>query len=366
MTAGSVHDTIARWVAGGDRVALATVVETRRSAPRPVGAKMALTAGGAVVGAVSGGCVEGAVVEVAERVLAGGVPQLLHYGLDDGEAWDIGLPCGGEITVWVEGYDPEGLQARCAALPRDGRRAVLVTALRDAPRVGAKLLVPADGEPEGTLGDPALDVAALEVAHAGLWSERGALHTVAGVTLFVDVVAPPPRLIVVGAVDIAVALTAVAALAEWRSFVIDPRSRFATAARFPAAERTIAAWPERALAELEPIDQTTAICVLAHDPKLDDAALVAALASEAGYIGAIGSRRTQARRRERLLAAGVAATALERISGPIGLDLGGQTSAETALSIMSEIVAVRRGRAGGRLLDATGSIHEPRSVLSAS
>jgi xanthine dehydrogenase accessory factor len=366
MTTNNVLDTITRWVTDGDRVALATVVETQRSAPRPVGAKLALNAGGAVVGAVSGGCVEGAVVEVAERVLAGGAPQLLRYGLGDGEAWDIGLPCGGEVTVWVESYDPVGLQARFTALARDGRRGVLVTALRDAPCVGAKLLVPAGGEPEGTLGDPALDAAALGVAREALWSEREDLHTVGGATLFVDVAAPPPRLMVVGAVDIAVALTAIAALAEWRSFVIDPRSRFATAERFPAAERVIAAWPDRALTELEPIDRTTAICVLTHDPKLDDSALVAALASEAGYIGAIGSRRTQARRRERLLAAGVAASALARISGPIGLDLGGRTSAETALSIMSEIVAVRAGRSGGRLLDAIGSIHEPQPVLSSS
>jgi xanthine dehydrogenase accessory factor len=196
------------------------------------------------------------------------------------------------------------------------------------------------------------------LAREALWSERSDLHAVSGATLFVDVAAPAPRLIVIGAVDIAVALTAMAALAQWRSFVIDPRSRFVTAERFPAAERVIAAWPDRALAELAPIDAATAICVLTHDPKLDDAALHAALASEAGYIGAMGSRRAQHKRRERLLTAGVASDDLDRISGPIGLDLGGRTAAETALSIMSEIVAVRRGRRGGRLVEAGGSIHE--------
>jgi xanthine dehydrogenase accessory factor len=363
MTTGRVLDTIAHWVAGGDRVALATVVETTRSAPRPIGAKLAVSAGGRVAGAVSGGCVEGAVVEVAERVLGGGAPQLLRYGIDDGEAWDIGLPCGGEIAVWVEVYDPAGVHARFAAWAGGGRRAVLVTAVEDGPRAGAKLLVTADGEPEGTLGDPMLDATALGLAREALWSERGGLHAVDGATLFVDVAVPPPRLIIVGAVDVAVALTAVAALAEWRSFVIDPRSRFATAERFPAAERVFVAWPDHALDQLAPLDQTTAICVLAHDPKLDDAALRAALASEAGYIGAIGSRRTQARRRERLLAAGVAESALDRISGPIGLDLGGRTAAATALSIMAEIVAVRHGRGGGRLVDAEGRIHEHESAL---
>jgi xanthine dehydrogenase accessory factor len=359
MTTNNVLDVIAGWIADGDRVALATVVETKRSAPRPVGAKMAVSARGAVVGAVSGGCVEGAVVEVAERVLAGAAPELLRYGIDDGEAWDVGLPCGGEIAVWVEAYDPVGLQARFVARAREGRRAAVVTVLAGVPRVGAKLLVTAgEGEPEGTLGDPALDVAAVALAREALWSERSDLHIVDGATLFVDVAAPAPRLIVIGAVDVAVALTAMATLAQWRSFVIDPRSRFATAERFPAAERVIAAWPDRALAELAPIDAATAICVLTHDPKLDDAALRVALASEAGYIGAMGSRRAQHKRRERLLAAGVVAADLDRISGPIGLDLGGRSAAETALSIMSEIVAVRHGRRGGRLVEAGGSIHE--------
>jgi xanthine dehydrogenase accessory factor len=380
MTTNNVLDTMVRWAADGEPFALATVVETRRSAPRPVGAKLAVDTRGAVAGAVSGGCVEGAVIEAAEQVLAGGPPRLLRYGIDDQEAYDVGLPCGGEIAVWVEAHDPAGPQARFTALAREGRRAAVVTVLAGGPRVGAKLLVagagagggaggggaavgggataPAAGERHGTLGDPALDAAAAALAREALWSERSELQTVAGATLFVDVAAPPPRLIVVGAVDIAVALTAVAALAGWRPFVIDPRSRFATAERFPAAERTIAAWPDRALAELGPLDRATAICVLTHDPKLDDAALRAALASEAGYIGAMGSRRAQEQRHDRLLAAGVPAAALERIAGPIGLDLGGRTAAETALSIMSEIVAVRHGRRGGRLVDAQGAIHE--------
>lgn len=354
----NVLDAIEDWAGSGERVALATVVETKKSAPQPGGTKMAVGEHGTVVGAVSGGCVEGAVVEVAEGILRGDRPQLLHYGIADDDAWDVGLPCGGEISIWVEAYEAASLQARFVELARTGGRAAIVTALEGVPQPGAKLLVTLDAEPEGTLGDARLDAAALALAGDALWSEQSELHERDGASLFVDVVAPPPRLVVVGAVDFAAQLTAVAALMEWRPFVIDPRSRFATAERFPAAERVIAAWPEPAFAELETIDRATAICVLTHDPKLDDAALLAALASDAGYIGAMGSRRAQDKRRARLLEAGADAAQLERVSAPIGLDLGGLTAAETALSIMGEIIAVRHGRSGGRLIDARGRIHE--------
>jgi xanthine dehydrogenase accessory factor len=354
----SVLDAIEAWTRRGDRVAVATVVETKKSAPQPAGTKMAINARGAVAGAVSGGCVEGAVVEVAEEVLAGAEPRLLHYGIADSEAWDVGLPCGGEISIWVEHY-VTGLQSRFVELARSGARAALVTAVDGCPQAGAKLLVAADAPPEGTLGDGDLDAAALALAREALWSERSELHEHAGATLFVDVAAPPPRLVIVGAVDFAAQLSAVAALGGWRAFVVDPRTRFATAERFPAAEQVLAAWPQEALAQLDPLDRAAAIAVLTHDPKLDDAALIAALASPAGYIGAMGSRRAQAHRRERLLAAGVEPAQLERIAAPIGLDLGALTAAETALSIMSEIVAVRRGRTGGRLGSTEGRIHEP-------
>jgi xanthine dehydrogenase accessory factor len=355
----SVLETIQAWVRRGDAVALAAVVATKKSAPQPVGTKMAINDRGDVVGAVSGGCVEGAVVAIAETMLAGGEGQLLHYGIADEDAWDVGLPCGGEISIWVEPYAGASLQSRFSELALGGARAALVTALDgSAAAPGAKLLILADGDPEGTLGDAALDAAAAALAHDALWSERSELHERGGATLFVDVVAPAPRLLIVGAVDFAAQLSAVAALAGWRAFVADPRARFARAERFPAAERVIAAWPQAAFAQLEPIDRSTAIAVLTHDPKLDDAALTSALASDAGYIGAMGSRRAQAVRRERLLAAGVEEAQLDRIAAPIGLDLGALNAAETALSIMSEIIAVRHGRSGGRLIDASGRIHD--------
>ena len=354
----SVLDMLDGWSGHGDRVVLATVVETKLSAPQPAGTKMAMNEHGAVFGAVSGGCVEGAVVEVGESLMNGAPPRLLHYGIADSEAWDVGLPCGGEISIWVERYDDASLQAQFTALARAGRRAALVTALQGVPQPGAKVLVSADADPQGTLGSAELDEVALALADGALWSERSELHEREGVLLFVDVAAPPPRLIIVGAVDFAAQLTAVATVMEWRSFVIDPRSRFATVERFPAAERVITAWPDSAFAQLEAIDRATAICVLTHDPKLDDAALIAALASDAGYIGAMGSRRAQEKRRARLLEAGIDAAQLDRISAPIGLDLGGLTAPETALSIMAEVIAVRRGRRGGRLVDAHGRIHD--------
>jgi xanthine dehydrogenase accessory factor len=353
----AVLEALQSWGRRGDRVALATVVETKKSAPQPAGTKMAVNDDGDVVGAVSGGCVEGAVVEVAEGIIGGAEPRLLHYGIADSDAWDVGLPCGGEISIWVERFERDGLQARFSAYSASGTRAALVTAVGGCPRLGVKLLVTPDSPPEGTLCDPALDAAALELAREAMWTERSELVTHGDVTLFIDTSAPRPRLIIIGAVDFAAQLSEVAKLLDWRAFVIDPRGRFATAARFPAAERVIVAWPEDAFAELAPIDRGTAITVLTHDPKLDDAALQAALSSEAGYVGAMGSRRAQAIRRERLIEAGLDEALLDRVCAPIGLDLGALTAAETALSIMSEIIAVRRGHTGGRLIEAKGRIH---------
>lgn len=353
-----VLDTIVDWVRRGDRVAVATVAATKKSAPQPVGTKMAINSRGEVLGGVSGGCVEGAVVEVAEGILAGDRPQLLHYGIADEDAWDVGLPCGGEITIWVEEY--AGADARSIFYERgrtvDGRAALAtVVGGRD---LGAKLLVLADEEPAGTLGDARVDAAATELAREALWTGRGGLHELDGMAVFIDVVAPPPKLIMVGAVEFAAQLSVIAGLAGWRPFVVDPRERFATPDRFPAAERVVVAWPQDAFPQLEPIDPSTAIAVLTNDPKLDDAALIAALESGAGYIGAMGSRRAQAKRHDRLVAAGVDERELARIAAPIGLDLGALNAAETALSIMSEIVALRHGRNGGRLIEASGRIHD--------
>jgi xanthine dehydrogenase accessory factor len=244
-----------------------------------------------------------------------------------------------------------------AVIAAEDGRAALVTVVEGGD-VGAKLLVRADGVTSGGLGDAELDAAAVEAAEELMWAERSEIREVGDVSLFVDVTAPAPRLVIFGAVDYAAALCRLARAAGWRPFVCDPRSQFATRERFPEAEEVLAEWPEQAFPRLGGIDRATYIAVLTHDPKLDDAALEIALRSEAPYVGAMGSRRAQAQRRERLLAAGLEEELLARIAAPIGLDLGAVTPEETALSIMSEVVAVRNGREGGRLSSAAGRIHE--------
>ncbi len=348
-----VLSELASWKERGDRIALATVIDVQRSAPRPPGAKMAVNDRGEIAGSVSGGCVEGAVAEIADGILRGDPPQLLHFGIADSDAWDVGLPCGGEIDVWVEAYKYGPHPPRFEEVARAGGRAAEVTVLEGV-SPGAKLLVEADGARSGSLGSPELDDEAARMADELLWAETSERRG----SLFVDVVGPAPRLIVFGAVDIAASLCSVARVCGWRSYVVDPRARFATPSRFPDAVEVIAAWPEEAMARLGGVDPATSIVVLTHDPKLDDAALVLALRSPARFIGAMGSRRAQAKRRERLVAAGVSDEELERLSAPVGLDLGAIAREETALSIMAEIVASRHGRDGGRLAERKGRIHE--------
>jgi xanthine dehydrogenase accessory factor len=325
-----------RWRARGDRIALARVVATRRSAPRPVGSKLIVSETGELAGSISGGCVESEVVESAREVLAGAEPRLLTYGISDDQALGIGLPCGGEIDVWVDQPDP-ALLDQLADVARSERRAVFFVDLDD----GQERLV-LDGE----------DDAADELIRSG-HSKVVELH---GRRVFADVFGPPPRLFVYGAVDTADALCAAARAIGWRTIVADARSRFATRERLPNADEILVAWPEEALAQVAP-DHTTAIVVLTHDDKFDLPLLTGALTTEAYYIGALGSRRNQERRRERLLDAGVDERDLDRISGPAGLDIGAHTPAETAVSMLAEIMAARAGRDGGRLRGSSGRIH---------
>jgi xanthine dehydrogenase accessory factor len=325
-----------RWRSRGDRIAMARVVATRRSAPRPIGSKLIVSEQGELAGSVSGGCVESEVVEAAREVLAGGEPRLLTYGISDDLALSVGLPCGGEIDVWVDEPDPELLQ-RLAEIVRNDRRAVHFVDLDDGTE---RVVLEGDGD------------AADELIRSG----HGKVVEVEGRRVFADVYGPPPRLFVYGAVDTADALCAAARGIGWHTIVADARARFATRERLPNADEVIVAWPEEALAQVEP-DHTTAIVVLTHDDKFDLPLLQGALASEAYYIGALGSRRNQERRRERLLEAGVDEAELERISGPAGLDIGAHTPAETAVSMLAEIMAARAGRDGGRLRESSGRIH---------
>jgi xanthine dehydrogenase accessory factor len=325
-----------RWRSRGERIAIARVVATRRSAPRPIGSKLAISEGGELAGSVSGGCVESEVYEAAREVLGGGEPRLLTYGISDELALSVGLPCGGEIDVWVDEPDPELLE-RLAKVVRDDRRAVVVTDLED----GSQRLV-VEGE------EPRAD----ELIRGG----HSRIVEVEGRRVFADVFGPPPRLFVYGAIDTAEALCAAARSIGWQTIAADARGRFATRERLPSAHEVIVAWPEEALAQVEP-DHATAIVVLSHDDKFDLPLLTAALETDAFYIGAIGSRKNQERRRERLVEAGVDEAELDRVRGPAGLDVGAQTPAETAVSILAEILAVRAGREGGPLKTAGGRIH---------
>jgi len=317
---------IDRWRARGEQVAVATVIATRRSSPRPIGSKLVVSESGELAGSVSGGCVENDVVLAAQEVLAGGPPRLLTYGITDEMAFGIGLPCGGEIDVFVEEF------ARSALSQGDVRLVVVA------------------GEGVGEeLHDPEL----LEAAR-----RRGVSHVLelGGRTVLADVHAPPTRLFVYGATDTAEALCRMAKLLGWTAVVADARASFATPERIPSADELLLEWPDEALTQVQP-DLGTAVVVLTHDDKFDLPLIRGALASEAFYVGWIGSRRNQERRRGLLREEGIADEELGRISGPSGLDIGADTPAETAVSILAEIIAARSGREGGRLRDRESRIH---------
>jgi xanthine dehydrogenase accessory factor len=342
-------DDLERWRGRGERVAVATVVATRRSAPRPVGAKLGVSEGGELAGSVSGGCVENEVYGVAREILAGSGGRLLTYGISDDFAIEVGLPCGGEIDVFVDAPD-EAVLAHALEVAERGERAAHFTVLA-GPEVGAELLVLESGATVGS-GPPEL------AAHAQalIRGKRSQVLELEGHTVFADLIGPPPRLLVFGAVDTAEALCRAARMIGWRTIVADARGKFATAERIPSADELIVAWPEDVLERVRP-DHDTAIVVLTHEEKFDEPALAGALATEAFYVGAMGSRRAQESRRERLLEDGIDESALDRIFGPSGLDLGAQSPAETALSVLAEILAVRAGRAGGHLKESRGRIH---------
>ncbi len=312
------------WREVGRKVAVATVVATRQSAPRPVGSKLYVSETGDLLGSVSGGCVENDVVLAAQEVLAGGPPRLLTYGITDDMAFEVGLPCGGEIDVFVE-------ELTEMELPD-----VVLTVVAGE-GVGEKI------------DDPELIAAA---------RRRGISHVIKleDRTVLADVSAPPPRLVVYGAVDTAEALCRAAKLLGWRTVVADARASFLTPERIPSADELLPLWPDEALAQVEP-DLATAIVVLTHDDKFDLPMIRGALASDAFYIGWIGSHRNQERRRGLLREDGVTDDELGRICGPTGLDIGAATPAETAVSILAEIIAARSGRSGGNLKDRQSSIH---------
>ena len=337
---------IDRWRADGRRVALATVVHVWGSAPRPIGSKMAVADDGEMAGSVSGGCVEGAIVEEAREVLENGVPKLVSFGVSDDDAWAVGLSCGGQIDIWVERLEDGGENAAIYGELRrcldEGELVALATDLAG----GAQLLLWPDGRRRGTLGDPSLDRRAGELADEQWSSFGGRRDKVAGAAgeldLFVEIHAPPPRLVIVGAVHVTVALVHMANIVGFETIVVDPRTAFATEARFAHADRLLNDWPDEAL-EAIGINANTFVALLSHDLKLDLPALRVAL-PKARYVGALGSKKTHAKRLRALAEAGVDDALAARIHNPIGLDLGGRRAEEIAVAVLAEIVAVAHGR----------------------
>ncbi|MFE8912040.1 XdhC family protein [Streptomyces globisporus] len=355
--------------ADGVPLALATVVAVHGSAPRDPGAVMAVDAAGTVVGSVSGGCVEGDVYEVAREVLAGSGPRVVAYGISDDEAFGVGLTCGGTIEVLVRAYvcaaelaDLGGLLDLIAA----DRPVAEATVLCGAAETGARLVVrPSDAGPAtGTLGSEGLDAAVTADARGLLaqghtatrWYGAHGRRRMQEVAVFIRTYAPPPRMLVFGAIDHAAATARIGSFLGYRVTVCDARPAFATRERFPTADEVVRAWPHTYLESTE-VDARTVICVLTHDPKFDVPLLLAALRTPAAYIGVMGSRRTHHDRLARLREAGADEGALARLASPVGLDLGARTPEETAVSIAAEIIQHRWGGTGRPLGELTGAIH---------
>jgi xanthine dehydrogenase accessory factor len=345
-----VLDSWERWQQAGEALAIATVVDTWGSSPRPTGSKMVVTAGGQVAGSVSAGCVEAAVIEAAQEVIATGAPQLLQYGVADDTAWEVGLACGGRIQIFVEpGLAWEGLlpALRRHLLQRESLAVVSVLAgpdeLLGRKRILLERTISEAGlwETDPTLGNlPVGDD--LRPAIRGLLENEtpDTLASEDGGQYFVEIYPPAPRLILVGAVHLAEILVEIAGLAGFDTLVIDPRRAFATPQRFPHASALVYAWPQEALAGMA-LDRSAYVAVLTHDPKLDDPALQVALTSQARYVGALGSRRTHRLRVERLRQAGLSDDQIARLHAPIGIDLGGRSPGEIAVSILAEVIQAR-------------------------
>ena len=358
-------DQLDAWTADGATVGRAVVVRTFGSAPRPEGGVLLVTADGRLAGSVSGGCVEGAAADEIYRSLKDGRQRVIRYGISDEQAWDVGLACGGTIDVLVQPAVPGAVElaARETAQGRSGGRAIVTLLPADAPPPTFGQHTPGSGEPpglplivhddvhlDGTLGDPTADAALVKAALDLLAHGTSRTIEVGGRQAFIESFPVRPRLVVVGAVEVSRTLVRLAQELGYETVVIDGRSAFATPARFPDVDRLIVGWPDEVADEIG-LGPADAVAVLTHDVKFDEPAIIEALRRGCRYVGAVGSRKTQADRRARLIEAGVTEAQVERLRGPIGRDLGGRLPPETALAILAEVVAERRSGSGRPLRD---------------
>jgi xanthine dehydrogenase accessory factor len=368
------------WRTEGIPVGRAVVVRTFGSAPRPEGATLLVGDDGRLAGSVSGGCVEAAAHEAVNEVRRSGRSRVIRYGISDEQAWDVGLACGGTIDVLVE----PRLRDELEAAARNPGRVVITPLPADMPGPGLDA-VASDASPTGqpgpgerlaeallfepyaglggTTGDPATDRGLVSAAGDALLRGRSRTIELGGRSYFIEAFARRPRVVIVGAVQVAIPLVSVARTLGYSTIVIDARPAFATRERFPHADELLVGWADE-LAERVDLGPDDAVAVLTHDPKLDDPAIANALRRGCRYVGAIGSRRTQADRRERLRAAGLTEEELARLRGPIGLDLGGRDPAETALAIMAEVVAARYGASGMPMRDVRDASATPVGVAT--
>jgi xanthine dehydrogenase accessory factor len=350
--------TLDEWRGSDPRVAVATVVRTTGSTPRPAGARLIVHPDGRIAGSVSGGCLEAAVVEEARLTLDGTrPPRVLHYGISDEMGWSVGLSCGGTVDLFIEAirWDDDAVLAAWRRAV-DERRAVALCTVVDGELAGRRAALVEDEPLAGTLGNAEADEALLEPVAARFASGLAGVDVVGGLQVFVDPEVPAPHLAIVGAVDIAAALAAMAGVLGYRVTVVDPRSAFLTRERFPDGD-LVGRWPDEGLPPLR-LGPRDAIVCLSHDAKFDEPTLATALQTNVGYIGAIGSRRTHAKRVARLQEAGHTDDDIARVHSPVGLNIGARTPAEIALAIAAEMVGVRRGGSGGSMSSA------PREVAA--
>ena len=368
-----VIDELLPWWGTGSSVGMGTVVETWKSAPRQPGAAMLVGPDGTAVGSVSGGCVEGAVFDLAARVRDGAQPVLQRYGVSDDDAFAVGLTCGGIIDVFVEPVSRATFPDldEIADDIRAGRPVAVATVVAGMDRLGGHLVIRPDAV-SSSLGGARLDAAVRDDARGLLEQGRTAvLHYGANgerrlddLSVFVSSYAPRPRMIVFGAIDFAAAVARVGSFLGYRVTVCDARATFATARRFPDADEVVVEWPHRYLANTD-VDGRTVLAVLTHDPKFDVPLLELALRLPVAYVGAMGSRRTNEDRLEKLRQRGLTSAELGRLHAPIGLDIGARTPEETAVSIAAELIGQRWGGSGRALRTVAGPIHRDRLADSA-